>query len=44
LVESGRVGPETIVFDNSIHTVGDLHQGKWEIPFSKSWHAEAFAI
>jgi len=43
LVSTGKVKQETVVFDNSIHTVGELHQGKWEIPFSQSWHAEAFA-
>ncbi len=43
LVDSGKVNSDTIVFDTSIHTVGELHAGKWELPFRQSWHAEAFA-
>lgn len=30
--------PETIVFDNSITTLGDLRNGKWELPANESWH------
>jgi hypothetical protein len=26
-----------------VGTVGKLRQGLWEIPFSRSWHAEAFS-
>ncbi|MDP4199535.1 MAG: hypothetical protein Q8922_03180 [Bacteroidota bacterium] len=30
--------PDTIVFDNSITTLGALRAGKWELPASESWH------
>jgi hypothetical protein len=43
LVDADKIGADTIVFDNSIHTVGDLHDGKWELPFQQSWHAGEFA-
>lgn len=30
---------DTIVFDNTIQTLGEL-RNNWEIPFAKSWHQE----
>jgi hypothetical protein len=41
-VSSGRVGPKTVVFDTTIHSVGDLRAGKFETTFAQSWHAKAF--
>lgn len=43
LVESGEVGEDTVVFDNTISTVSELNAGKWEVPLRESWHARAFA-
>lgn len=40
----GAVDAETIVFDNTTATVGDLRQGRWELPLSRSWHARAFPV
>jgi hypothetical protein len=39
LIESGEVGKGTIVFDNTITTLGQLRAGSWELPFERSWHA-----
>lgn len=39
LADAGAVGAQTVVFDNTIQTVGDLRDGCWEIPASQSWHA-----
>ncbi len=37
LAQRGVVGPDTVVFDNSIASVGALRQGKWELPAADSW-------
>ncbi|MSR06430.1 MAG: hypothetical protein EXR93_05075 [Gemmatimonadetes bacterium] len=42
LADTGAVGPDTVVFDNTIVTVGALREDKWEIPASRSWHSRAF--
>jgi hypothetical protein len=42
-VQEGRVRPDTTVFNNTLLTVGELRQGKWEVPFGESWHSRAFA-
>ncbi len=42
LVESGVVGDETMVFDPTIQTVGDLRGGRFETAFARAWHATAF--
>lgn len=44
LVDSGKVNSDTKVFNNTLSTIGELHAGKWEVPLSQSWHAQAFAI
>lgn len=43
LVDAGKVNFDTKVFNNTITTIGDLHAGKWEVPLSQSWHAQAFS-
>jgi hypothetical protein len=42
LADRGDVGPETIVFDNTIQTVGARRAGQWELPAKRSWHGRAF--
>lgn len=42
LAAAGKVGPGTIVFDNTISTLGDLRHGRWERPACEAWHARAF--
>ena len=43
-IGAGGVTAETLVFDNTIPTVGAFRRGAWEIPFSHSWHREAFPL
>src|SRR5688500_2038506 len=40
---AGGVAEDTVVFDNTIGTVGEL-RGGWEKPLRDSWHARAFPI
>lgn len=42
LVAEGSVGPETIVFDNTLASVGDLRAGRFELPARETWHGQAF--
>ena len=42
LVANGKIASDTIVFDNSITTLNQFTAGKWELPFSESWHSRAF--
>jgi hypothetical protein len=44
LVQAGEVGEDTVVFNNTLGTVGELLAGKWEVPVRDSWHARAFAV
>ena len=42
LAATGTVGPDTLVFDNTLTRVGDLIAGKWEVRAADAWHARAF--
>ena len=42
LVDDGAVGPDTVVFDHTIETIGALREGRWETPARRSWHGRAF--
>lgn len=42
LVARGAVGPETIVFDNTLAMVGALRAGRFELPAREAWHGAAF--
>ena len=42
MAEQGDVTLKTVVFDNTVETVGALRDGKWEIPASNTWHGRAF--
>ncbi len=42
LVVNGAVTHDTSVFNNNIQTVGEFRDGKWELPFKDSWHAQVF--
>ena len=44
LAQEGAVGEDTVVFDNTVSSVGDLRAGKWERPFRDAWHAKAFPL
>lgn len=42
MAEAGEVGPETVVWDLTTNTVGDVRAGRWETRVAESWHARAF--
>jgi hypothetical protein len=42
LADAGTVTPETIVFDNTVPTLGAVRSGKWETPARNAWHGRAF--
>ena len=42
LVSNDEVTLQNIVFNNTVLTVGDLRQGRWECAAKESWHARAF--
>ena len=42
LVDQETVGPDAVVFDNTIQTVGALRDGRWEVSAARSWHGPAF--
>jgi hypothetical protein len=42
LVEEGRVGDDTPVFDATVQSVADLRAGRFETTFARGWHARAF--
>ena len=43
LTSSGRILPDTPVFDTTITTLGELRAGDLEKPFRDSWHAARFS-
>lgn len=38
----GLVTPDTVVFDNTVPTVGALRGGAWEAPAARTWHGKTF--
>ena len=42
LAEQGTVDPGTIVFDNTVATVGDYRAGRWEVVARDGWHGRVF--
>jgi hypothetical protein len=41
LLKDGKIGTETIVFNNLVQNLAEL-QTKWEVPFKNSWHIQLF--
>lgn len=44
LAQAGEVADDTVVFDNTVPTVGDLRGGRWETRLRDAWHAKAFPV
>jgi hypothetical protein len=44
LAQAGEVGEGTVVFDNTVGTVGDIRAGRWETRLRDAWHARAFPV
>lgn len=42
LASAGSVGPETVVYNNTLTKVGELRTGRWEVAAKDSWHGRAF--
>jgi hypothetical protein len=42
LADAGTISPETVVFDNTVPTLGAVRAGKWETPAREAWHGRAF--
>lgn len=42
LVREGEVDADTVVFDNTVSTAGDVRAGRWERPMRESWHRQVF--
>lgn len=43
LVAEGTITADTIVYNNLIETLADLHT-KWQVPFKDSWHSRVFSL
>ena len=43
-INSGKISSDTIVFNTTIQTLGEIRKGLWETRLSNSWHAKAFKI
>lgn len=43
-VRAGTVDENTVVFNNTVRSVGELREGRWEAPARESWHAQAFRM
>lgn len=41
---NGEIQPDTMVYDTTIETLGDLRAGRLTRPFRESWHARAFPL
>jgi hypothetical protein len=42
LARNGVVGPDTVVFDNTVTCLKEERSGCWERPAGESWHRRAF--
>ncbi len=42
MAKAGSVSPDTIVFDNTITTLGAVREGRWETAARETWHGRAF--
>ncbi len=42
MAEEGSVGPDTVVFDNTVTRLQAVRAGRWEGPARASWHQKAF--
>lgn len=42
LADQGQVDPATIVFDNTVSSVGAVRAGRWEAPAAETWHGRVY--
>ncbi len=43
MVKQGTVNEQTVVFNNTVTTVGEFRAGRWEVPMRNSWHSQVFS-
>src|SRR3990172_172422 len=41
-IEHKIVNQDTIVFNNTVQTIGEVKNGQWEVALKSSWHKRAF--
>jgi hypothetical protein len=41
-ITRGEVTRDTLVFNNTVTSVGEIRAGRWETPASGSWHGQVF--
>ena len=44
LISTGQITEDTVVFNNTVRTLGEIRNGLWETKLSNSWHARAFRL
>jgi hypothetical protein len=44
IAAAGEVDGDTVVFDNTAATAGNIREGYWETRLADAWHARAFPI
>ena len=44
VAESGRLKPDTPVFDTMIQNLGQVRSGRFELPYGEAWHARVFPL
>jgi hypothetical protein len=44
LARAGGVDGDTVVFDNTVATAGDVRAGRWETALRGAWHAKVFPV
>jgi hypothetical protein len=44
MAAAGEVTEDTVVFDNTVTTVGAVREGRWETRLRDAWHARAFPV
>lgn len=44
VADSGRLKPDTRVFDTLIQNLGQLRADRFELPYQEAWHARAFPL
>jgi hypothetical protein len=42
LADAAAVSPETVVFDNTVQSLGAVRDGRWEAIARNTWHGHAF--
>ena len=44
LADAGRIGSSTIIFDNTVTSLGEMRSGRWETVAAATWHAKLLGL